>query len=194
MLMDRDDRERAIEALCEAYPKTFFADGRNRRPLKIRIEEDIKADISNTNNNELRFYNIDDTIDWYRTHVGYQLACSIAGAIRLDLGGSAAGKITETEAREFEQDAQQSFAKIEARKRAFAPQPQPIPPAPTPRALMVNSALGTPEMLALIEKQVASLKAILAGDAIDQSLHSTLARPVVQLIRDELQTIDARLG
>ena len=59
---------------------------------------------------------------------------------------------------------------------------------------MVNSALGTPEMLALIEKQVASLKAILAGDAIDQSLHSTLARPVVQLIRDELQTIDARLG
>ena len=59
---------------------------------------------------------------------------------------------------------------------------------------MVNSALGTPEMLALIEKQVASLKAILVGDAIDESLRSTLARPVLQLIKDELQTIDARLG
>jgi len=194
MLMDRDDRERAIEALCEVYPKTFVAEGRNRRPLKIGIEEDIKADISNTNDSELRFYNIDDTIEWYRTHVGYQLNCSVPGAVRLDLAGNAAGKITEREAREFEQDAQQSFARIEAKRRAFAPQPQPTPPTPTPRALMVNSALSTPEMLALIEKQVASLKAILVGDAIDQSLHATLARPVLQLIRDELQTIDARLG
>ena len=59
---------------------------------------------------------------------------------------------------------------------------------------MVNSTLGTPEMLAKIEKEVAALKAILTGDAIDESLRATLARPLLALVRDELQTIDARLG
>jgi sRNA-binding protein len=172
----------------------FFTDGRSRRPLKIGIEEEIKRDILNTGNNELRFYDIDDTLEWYRTHVGYQVACSVPGAIRLDLVGNAAGKITETEARGFEQDAAQSFAKIDVRRRALAPQPKATPTAPAPRPLMVNSALDTPEMLAVIEKQVASLRTILAGDAIDESLRTTLARPVLQLIRDELQTIDARLG
>jgi ProQ/FINO family len=137
--------------------------------------------------------NIDDALEWYRTHVGYQLACATAGAIRLDLNGKAVSKITAAEAHEYKQDAERSFAAIEARKRVFTPTPATSPPPPPrPTALMVNSALGTPEMLALIEKQVASLRAIL-GDAIDESLRATLARPVLQLIKDELQTIDARL-
>jgi hypothetical protein len=191
-MLDRDDCERAVEALCEAYPKAFFAEGRTRKPLKINIEDDIKADICKRDDSELRFYNIDGALEWYRTHVGYQMACSTAGAIRLDLDGKAAGKITKTEALEYEEDARQSFEKIEARKRVFAPTSAPPPPPPRPTALMVNSTLGTPEMLALIEKQVASLRAIL-GDAIDESLRATLARPVLQLIKDELQTIDARL-
>ena len=43
---------------------------------------------------------------------------------------------------------------------------------------MVNSTLGTPEdVLAKIEKEVAALKAILTGDAIDESLRATLFRP-----------------
>jgi len=191
MLIQRDDRERAVEALCEAYPKTFFAIGQTRRPLKIGIEEDIKAEICS--DSELRFYDIDDTLEWYRTHVGYQLACASAGAIRLDLASNVAGKITVTEAREYEESAQQAFARINAAKRAFA-SPLPTPPPAPQTALMVNSALNTPEMLALVEKQIVSLKAILVGDAIDESLRGSLARPVLQLIRDELQTIDARLG
>jgi ProQ/FINO family len=192
MLADRDDLDRGIETLCEEYPKAFFAVGKSRKPLKIDIEDDIKSDICKRES-ELRCYNIDDTLKWYRTHVGYQLACSTAGANRLDLNGKPVSKITEAEAREYEQDARESFNKINAYKRASAATPAaPSPPPPRPTALMVNSALGTPEMLALIEKQVASLRAIL-GDAIDESLRATLARPVLQLIRDELQTIDARL-
>jgi ProP effector len=194
MLIDRDDRDRAVDALCETYPKAFFAEGRTRRPLKIGIEDDIKADFAKSSDSELRFYDLDDALEWYSTHVGYQMNCSIAGAIRLDLDGNAAGKITETEARSYQQDAKESFAKIEARRASFMPTAKAAPAAPRPTALMVNNALDTPEMLALIEKQVASLKAILVGDAIDESLRSTLARPVLQLIKDELQTIDARLG
>jgi len=197
MLIDRDDRYRAIEALCEAYPKAFFSDGPMRRPLKIGIEDDIKADLVENTDSELKFYNIDDALEWYQSHVGYQMACSTPGAIRLDLAGNAAGKITENEALNYEQDAKESFARIEARKRVrstvtSAPSAPPEPPRPS--AMMVNSALSTPEMLGLIEKQVASLKAILAGEAIDESLRGVLARPVLQLVKDELQTIDARLG
>jgi sRNA-binding protein len=191
MSLDRDDRERAIEALAEAYPKAFFTVGKTRKPLKVGIEDDIKADLSKDANNELRFYDIDHALEWYRNHVGYQMACSIAGAIRLNLDGKAAGKITEAEAYRYRQDAALTFARIEARKRGFAPTAAPAP-APRPTALMVKSSLGTTEMLAQIEKQVASLKAILVGDAIDDSLRATLARPVLQLIKDELQTIDAR--
>ena len=71
MLIDRDDRERAIEALCEAYPKAFFVEGRTRRPLKIGIEDDIKADLAKNSDSELRFYDIDDALEWYRRHGQY---------------------------------------------------------------------------------------------------------------------------
>jgi sRNA-binding protein len=124
------------------------------------------------------------------------MACSTPGAIRLDLVGNAAGKITESEALNYEQDAKESFARIETGRRirsGSAVTPTPAA-SPRPTTMMVNSALSTPEMLALIEKQVASLKAILIGDAIDESLRGVLARPVLQLIKDELQTIDARVG
>ena len=194
MLIDRDDKERAVEALCEAYPKAFFSEGRTRRPLKVGIEDDIKADLAKSSDSELRFCDINDALEWYRGHVGYQVNSGVAGAIRLDLNGNAVGKITENEARSYQEEAQETFARINAAKRFNAPVRPAAPPAPRPTAMMVNSALGTPEMLALIEKQVASLKAILVGDAIDESLRSTLARPVLQLIKDELQTIDARLG
>jgi sRNA-binding protein len=161
--------------------------------LKVGIEDDIKSDICKRES-EIRHYNIETTLEWYRTHVGYQLACSTAGANRLDLNGKPVSKITEAEAREYEQDAKASFDRINAYKRVTAATPAAPSPPPRPTALMVNSGLGTPEMLALIEKQVATLKAILVGDAIDESLRATLARPVLQLIKDELQTIDARLG
>jgi ProP effector len=105
MLTDRDECERAIEALSEAYPKTFVLTGKARKPLKIGIEDDIKAELLKSADNELRFYDIDDALEWYRSHVGYQLACAVPGATRFDLEGKAAGKITEAEAYQYEQDA-----------------------------------------------------------------------------------------
>lgn len=36
-IIEKDDRERAIEVLCETYPKAFFSKPRLRRPLKHGI-------------------------------------------------------------------------------------------------------------------------------------------------------------
>jgi sRNA-binding protein len=72
MSSDPDDISRAIEALSEAYPKAFFVNGRQRRPLKHNIVRDIKTAIAKDPSNELRFYDIDDAVDWYQSHVGYK--------------------------------------------------------------------------------------------------------------------------
>ena len=89
--MDRDDLDRAIEALCEAYPKTFFRDPRLRRPLKLGIEKDINADLARDPESELKFYDIDRAVEWYTNHVGYHRACSVAGTPRINLTGTRAG-------------------------------------------------------------------------------------------------------
>ena len=82
--IERDDIERGVEALSETYPKAFFVNGRLRRPLKLGIAKDIKADLAADPDSELKFYDIDQVL----AHVGYQNACSVAGAVRVDLDGA----------------------------------------------------------------------------------------------------------
>ena len=115
--ISRDDRERALLALAEEYPKTFFVEPKRRMPLKHGIEEDIKADLITNQHSVLRFFDIDDAVEWYRSHVGYLKSCSVAGVGRLDLKGTIAAKVTEAEARIAGEKATEIFADIEARKR-----------------------------------------------------------------------------
>jgi hypothetical protein len=63
-------------------PAAFFVSGRLRRPLKIGIAKDIKADVAADPNSELKFSDIDQVLAWYTNHVGYQYACSVAGVMR----------------------------------------------------------------------------------------------------------------
>src|SRR5215831_3403814 len=85
MHRDPDELSRAVEALSEMYPKTFFVCGPQRLPLKHDIAGDIKTYIANNPSCELRFFNIDATVAWYCDRVGYHKASSIAGTPRLDL-------------------------------------------------------------------------------------------------------------
>jgi hypothetical protein len=70
MNIDRDERDRAVELLCEIYPKAFFANARLRRPLKHDILKDIEADLTAHPDSELKFHDIADAVDWYCSHVG----------------------------------------------------------------------------------------------------------------------------
>jgi hypothetical protein len=53
-VIDYDDYSRALDALCELYPRAFFVDPRMRRPLKYNIVKDIKADLAADPDSELR--------------------------------------------------------------------------------------------------------------------------------------------
>jgi sRNA-binding protein len=191
MTMERDDLERCVETLCEYYPKAFFLNARLRRPLKVGIAKDIKTDIAANPNSELRHYDVDQAVEWYCSHIGYYRVCSVAGTARVNLVGTNVGKITETEAREYDERAKEIFEQIEARKR---PRSYIAPPAPAEipvvKVLKVDTAMGNDELLASIEKHVATLKALVSLP----DLHKELSRPVVLLLIDELKTLDARLS
>ena len=98
----------------EVLPENVFVESKQRRPLKLSIVKDIEANIAKDQENELRFYDIADAVSWYCSHVGYQVACSVA-YVRLDLQGKKAGAVTE--ARAAEEEAKNIFGKIEAQKQ-----------------------------------------------------------------------------
>jgi len=142
----RQERENAVEILCEEYPRTFFSDPRRRVPLKHGIEEDIEADLAENKNSKLLGYDIDDTVEWYRSHVGYKKACSVAGNGRVDLRGAVVAKVTEAEARIAEQESQEAFAEIEARKqKQTLPKFITQPPIPVRQARALPVADGNRE-------------------------------------------------
>jgi len=90
----REDSENVLRTLCDSYPKCFFEDPKQRRPLKPDIAADIIADP------EFKVLPVMITaaIDWYMSHVGYRYATSFAGSKRIDLDGREVGTVTEQEA------------------------------------------------------------------------------------------------
>jgi sRNA-binding protein len=91
----RQDHNEVIRILASLYPKTFFAEPKQRRPLKLNIV----ADLSKADDAELADYNVGTAIDWYISHIGYDHSC-IAGAKRLNLDGKEVSRVTESEARD----------------------------------------------------------------------------------------------
>ena len=193
--MSRDERERALLALTEEYPKAFFIEPKRRTPLKHGIEKDIKADLITNQTSALRYFDVDDVVGWYRSHVGYLNSCGVAGAGRLDLTGMVVAKVTEAEARIAREKAAEIFADIEARKRQLQrpQQGSSVARASPPvrvSSFAVDTKLSNLDMLSAVQKQLELVKTIL-GDP-DDSLRRELARPALLLMVDELNTIIAR--
>jgi ProQ/FINO family len=194
MLIDRDDRESAIEVLCETYPKTFFSNPRLRRPLKHGILQDINADLAEHPDSELKFHNIEAAVAWYCNHVGYHRCCSVAGTPRINLQGERVGTVTDKEAREEEQITKELFELIEDRKRPYsyvAPNNRDYGAPPALKTLMVDTTLSNDGLITSIEQHLATLKTLTGLP--DPKLQKELSRSVVLLLIDELKTLDARL-
>jgi sRNA-binding protein len=95
--MHRDERDARIKYLADKYPKCFFEDPHQRRPLKHNIIEDLEKE------NVLNHEALVQVLDWYKNHFAYRYAI-IAGADRIDLDGNKAGTVTpreQAEAREW---------------------------------------------------------------------------------------------
>ena len=90
---NRQEIDCAIELLAELYPKTFFPDPGQRRPLKKTIVGDLSRDGIQLAPELLRA-----AVNWYESHFGYQLTLQ-AGVKRIDLTGKEAGTVTELEYR-----------------------------------------------------------------------------------------------
>jgi sRNA-binding protein len=113
----RDETEHVIHMLCDSYPKCFFAEGRHRRPLKKNIAADIIKDKIFEVADEL----IIAAVDWYKTHIGYNLQ-TVAGAKRIDLDGNDVGTVTEQEAIAAKEYVDEVYRKRnEAAKEATSP-------------------------------------------------------------------------
>ncbi len=109
----RRAREEWLPALIAKYPKAFFEDPRDRKPLKIGIHADILADESN----QLAGYQLTSALRWYTGAYGYQL-CLKAGEDRVDLQGEKAGEVTEADATAAAEKVKQIKGKMkEARER-----------------------------------------------------------------------------
>ena len=147
-----------------------------------------------TPDSELKFYDIDQALEWYCGHVSYKKECSVTGAARINLAGTKVGTVTEAEARYAAECAAEAFEQIEARKRQdryVVPNGGPQA-APALRVLKVDTTLNDEELMASIEKHITTLKSLTGLP--DPALQRQLLRTVVLLLIDELKTLDARLS
>jgi hypothetical protein len=90
---NREENENAIRMLAERYPKCFFVEPQQRRPLKKNIVADLQKDGCPTAS-EL----IASAVEWYKSHFAYHYHVQ-AGVKRVGLNGEDDGTVTELEAR-----------------------------------------------------------------------------------------------
>jgi sRNA-binding protein len=88
----RDELEQAIQCLANRYPKCFFTNPRQRRPLKKNIINDLEKDGA-----PLASELLAEGVQWYMSHIGY-LSVLEGGLKRVDINGDAVGTVTELEA------------------------------------------------------------------------------------------------
>jgi ProP effector len=111
----RTERDEFIRYLAEQFPKCFFEDPAQRRPLKRDIIDDLEK------RKVLNSEKLLCALDWYKNHFTYRYTI-IAGAERVDLDGQRAGTVTVREQ-------QEAYAWIAARKRELKEQRMITPPA-----------------------------------------------------------------
>jgi sRNA-binding protein len=113
--MYAQDHREVIGKLARLFPKAFFEDGRQRVPLK----PNITADIEKMGCADLIGVDVAGAVDFYMTHVGYQIGSSTAGKMRFDLDGNAVKKVTAQEAAVAQRKASEAFQDMRAANRAI---------------------------------------------------------------------------
>src|SRR5882724_4060650 len=104
----REESENIGRMLVENYPKAFFDNPRQRRPLKNNIAADVIADKVLQASDEA----IIAAIDWYKNNIGYQgYAMSVPGATRINLNGDVVNRVTPAEASEAQKILNEYHAK-----------------------------------------------------------------------------------
>ena len=172
--------------LSTHYPKCFFEEGRQRRPLKLGIATNIIADKDFDANPEL----IAAGVDWYISHISYQISLSVAGSKRIDLDGCEVGTVTEQEAIAAQQRANEIGKKLNERKASISQIGLMHPPTPTPTPRTKAAAIA-PEFTALYEVLTAANAAV-SGIA-DPTMRAVVLRPLLDHLIKTFQQVRAEL-
>jgi sRNA-binding protein len=191
------DHNEVIRTMAELFPRAFFVDGRLRQPLKKNITAEIEAQ----HLPQFEGVSVGGALDWYTGHYGYLKSLAVAGSRRLDLDGNPAGTVTETEAKA-------AVVKIEefnARKRALGipnPHDQSFSRAGGSANGSANGVstirpsaapLSDDQLLASVMKKLTRAQHIVLSDDSD-GLRGIVARPLLKMVIDEVQSLIARLG
>jgi sRNA-binding protein len=110
--LPREQLDELIQFLATTYPKCFFTDKYQKRPLKKNILADLEKDrVLDDDRREA-------AVSFYLRGWNYEY-CLQAGAKRIDLNGNEVGTVTETEARE-------ASARVQAQKDELRKKRNPI--------------------------------------------------------------------
>ncbi len=209
----REDIDHAVEVLVERYPKTFFRDPRERRPLKRNIVADILTDGA-----PLPHGLLSKAVEFYQTAYAYQYSLQI-GVKRIDLHGAEGPPVTQSEqdaALKYVRDRQrEQKEKREQREREEAKFKNPIevvhklhsdgkiptdqlskisaPPAPRlPMAKMKTPVSAPPTNSADLIKLrtlMNNIESVLATE--DESLRAALFAPALKVLVAEANKLIA---
>jgi sRNA-binding protein len=113
------DHKEIIARLAYLFPKAFFEDPRKRVPLK----SNIVADIEKQGCADLIGADVGAAVDFYMSHIGYQICLAIPGKTRVDLEGNPASKVTEHEAAIAQREAKEAGKRMNAARMAFNSDP-----------------------------------------------------------------------
>jgi sRNA-binding protein len=139
--VNREMKEATIERLAEAYPRCFFADPKQRIPLKKSIIDDLLKDGFPVAKELLVA-----SVEWYQSHMRYQYAL-VTGAPRVDLLGKTGSKVTEQEHK-----AAQKQIEVIARQRKE--EREPADPVNTLNVLYANNQITDDDLKKLDARRV----------------------------------------
>ena len=117
--MHGQDHKEIIAKLASLFPKAFFENPKQRVPLK----QNIVVDVEKQGCRDLIGIDVGAAIDYYMTHIGYQICLSTPGTARVDLEGHPVSRVTEQEAMIAEQKANEANQIIKERKASYNPVP-----------------------------------------------------------------------
>jgi sRNA-binding protein len=123
----RADRDEIIAHLAQRFPKCFFVDPPQRRPLKHTVIDDLERE------DVLDREKLAQAGDWYCSHFSYEYAL-VAGNERVDLDGKKAGTVTPLEQRE-------ALKRITARKQELRERERDTAPAVRVTTTKLNGAV-----------------------------------------------------
>jgi hypothetical protein len=173
--------------LTVLFPKAFFEDGRKRRPLK----PNILADIERLGCNELIGTDVGKAVEYYMSHLGYQIGLSEAGTIRIDLDGRPVIKVTEQEARTAQQRVVEIKKAMTDQKAEFINGPQPTIASRPPRIDSLRATLSLAELLANAQKKLARIAGLI--DSEDDEFRAKFLLTVIDETLADVQAMRTKV-